>query len=319
MLKEKRKFLLALDGSDQSTAAVDYMAAMLPPRGTEIVLFNVLSQIPEALWDLMKNPDYEDWAVKMGNMEKENLRLLKNFMDQSRKKFVDAGFSEDAIDIRIQNRVVGLARDIVAETKKGYTALAIGRTGTGKHTGLLLGSIASKILGAMAKESICLVVGKPDPREILVAMDGSPGAMKAVDFVANLFGGTNALVSAKEVVLFHAMRHLAFPFMDTGDASPMKEIEEMLWSEDQEVMEQVFEDAKARLFKAGFQTAQVRTKIVKGVNSRAAALIGKVKTNVYGTLVVGRTGVSQVDEFNIGRVSNKVVHHAENMAVWIIA
>ena len=314
MLKEKRKFLLALDGSDQSTAAVDYMAAMLPSRGTEIVLFNVLSQIPEALWDLMKNPDYEDWAAKMGNMEKENLRLLNTFMDQSRKKFMDAGFSEDAIDTRIQNRVVGLARDIVAETKKGYTALAIGRTGTGKHTGLLLGSIASKILGAMAKESICLVVGKPDPREILVAMDGSPGAMKAVDFVANLFGGSN-----KEVVLFHAMRHLSFPFMDTGDASPMKEIEEMLWSEDQEVMEQVFEDAKARLFKAGFQTAQVRTKIVKGVNSRAASLIGKVKTNVYGTLVVGRTGVSQVDEFNIGRVSNKVVHHAENMAVWIIA
>ena len=48
MLKEKRKFLLALDGSDQSTAAVNYMAAMLPTRGTEIVLFNVLSQIPES-------------------------------------------------------------------------------------------------------------------------------------------------------------------------------------------------------------------------------------------------------------------------------
>ena len=71
----------------------------------------------------------------MGDMEKENLRLLKTFMDQSRKKFIDAGFSEDAIDIRIQNRVVGLARDIVAETKKGYTALAIGRTGTGNTPG----------------------------------------------------------------------------------------------------------------------------------------------------------------------------------------
>jgi nucleotide-binding universal stress UspA family protein len=262
----------------------------------------------------MKNPDYEDWAAKMGDMEKENLRMLKTFMDQSRKKFMSAGFSEDAIDIRIQNREVGLARDIVAETKKGYTALAIGRTGTGKHTGLLLGSIASKLLGALAKESICLVVGQPDPREILVAMDGSPGAMKAVDYVANLFGGSN-----KEIILFHAMRHLGFPFMNTGDASRMKKIEKMFWSEDQEVMEQVFEDAKARLFKAGFKAAQVRTKIIKGVTSRAVSLVGKVKKNVYGTLVVGRTGVSQVDEFNIGRVSNKVVHHAENMAVWIIA
>jgi nucleotide-binding universal stress UspA family protein len=81
----------------------------------------------------------------------------------------------------------------------------------------------------------------------------------------------------------------------------------------------VFEDAKARLLNAGFKAAQERTKIVKGVTSRAASLIEEAKTNVYGTLVVGRTGVSQVDEFNIGRVSNKVIHHAENMAVWIIA
>ncbi len=212
MLKEKRKFLLALDGSDQSTAAVKYMAAMLPTRSTEIVLFNVLSQIPEALWDLMKNPDYEDWAAKMGAMEKKNLSLLNTFMDQSRKKLIKAGFSEESIDIRIQNRVVGLARDIVSETKKGYTALAIGRTGTCQHTGLLLGSIASKILGALAKESICLVVGQPDPSGILLAMDGSPGAMKAVDYVAKLFGG-----SSKEVILFHAMRQLGFPFMNAGE------------------------------------------------------------------------------------------------------
>ena len=314
MFKEKRKFLLALDGSDQSTAAVNYMAAMLPSRGTEIVLFNVLSQIPEALWDLMKNPDYEDWAAKMGAMEMENLRRLKIFMDQSRKKLMDAGFSEDAIETRIQNRVVGLARDIVAETKKGYAALAIGRTGTGKHTGLLLGSIASKILGALAKESICLVVGQPDPREILVAMDGSPGAMHAVDYVAGLFGGSN-----KEVILFHAIRRLGFPFMNSGEANPMKKIEEMFWSEDQDAMEPVFEEAKARLLKAGFKAVQVRTQIVKGVSSRAASLIEEAKKNVYGTIVVGRTGVSQVDEFNIGRVSNKVIHHAENMAVWIIA
>ena len=314
MVNEKRKFLLALDGSDQSTAVVNYMAAMLPSRSTEIVLFNVLSQIPEVLWDLMKNPDYEDWAVKMGAMEKKNLGMLKTFMDQSKNKLKKAGISEEAIDIRIQNRVVGLARDIVAETKKGYTALAIGRTGTGKHTGLLLGSIASKILGALAKESICLVVGQPDPRQILVAMDGSPGAMLAVDYVAKVFGGSD-----KKVIFFHAMRRLGFPFMNSGDTGPMKNIEEMFWSEDQAVMEPVFEEAKARLVKAGFKAEQISTKIVKGVTSRAASLMEEAKKNVCGTIVVGRTGVSQVDEFNIGRVSNKVIHHAENMAVWIIA
>jgi nucleotide-binding universal stress UspA family protein len=37
-----------------------------------------------------------------------------------------------------------------------------------------------------------------------------------------------------------------------------------------------------------------------------------------GSIIVGRTGISQVEDFNIGRVANKVVHMAKNQAVWII-
>ena len=38
----------------------------------------------------------------------------------------------------------------------------------------------------------------------------------------------------------------------------------------------------------------------------------------YGTIVVGRRGLSKVYEFFMGRVSDKVLHLAKDMAVWIV-
>jgi hypothetical protein len=38
----------------------------------------------------------------------------------------------------------------------------------------------------------------------------------------------------------------------------------------------------------------------------------------YGCVVGGRRGLSEVLDFFMGRVSNKVVHMAEKQAVWVV-
>ena len=38
----------------------------------------------------------------------------------------------------------------------------------------------------------------------------------------------------------------------------------------------------------------------------------------YGTIVVGRRGLSTVEEFDMGRVSNKLVQAAKDRAVWVV-
>ena len=38
----------------------------------------------------------------------------------------------------------------------------------------------------------------------------------------------------------------------------------------------------------------------------------------YGTIVMGRRGLSKVHEFLMGRVTNKVLNRAEGFAVWIV-
>ena len=100
---------------------------------------------------------------------------------------------------------------------------------------------------------------------------------------------------------------------------PLEKVEQMVWEEARKMIEPVMENAKARLANAGFDESKITLKIVSGVDSRAGALIDAAKGSECGTIMVGRTGISQVEEFNIGRVSTKVVQKAENMAVWVIA
>ena len=63
----------------------------------------------------------------------------------------------------------------------------------------------------------------------------------------------------------------------------------------------------------------MKTKLITGVASRAGAIVEEAKKGSYGTIVVGRRGLSKVEEFFMGRVSNKVIHLAKEMAVWVIS
>ena len=52
-------------------------------------------------------------------------------------------------------------------------------------------------------------------------------------------------------------------------------------------------------------------KIITGVYSRAKAIVEEARLGNYGTIVVGRRGLSKVQEFFIGRGSNQVIQLAK--------
>jgi hypothetical protein len=78
-------------------------------------------------------------------------------------------------------------------------------------------------------------------------------------------------------------------------------------------IEDVFDQVKKRLKKSGFQSNQIKTKIITGVHSRAGAIVEEARLGNYGTIVVGRRGLSNVQEFSMGRVSNKIIQLAQKM------
>ena len=48
-------------------------------------------------------------------------------------------------------------------------------------------------------------------------------------------------------------------------------------------------------------------------------LIQFARQNDIGTLVMGRRGLSRVEDFLMGRVGHKIVNTVRNRAVWIVA
>lgn len=124
-----------------------------------------------------------------------------------------------------------------------------------------------------------------------------------IDYVGSMAEG-----SKWNITLFHVMRGF-------GDLLTEAQAE---FRQAERTMVDVLEQSIARLKKAGLKSDLITTKTVTKMPSRAMAIFEEAKKGGYGTIVLGRRGLSRVEEFFMGRVSNKVMQLAKEMAVWIV-
>jgi len=83
-------------------------------------------------------------------------------------------------------------------------------------------------------------------------------------------------------------------------------------------MMRLFNDVKGKLVLAGFDENRIEEKIITGVYSRAGAIVEAAEAGDYGAIVVGRKGLSRVQEFFMGQVSMKVIHEGKKFTVWMV-
>ena len=297
MVKDRRRILLAVDGSEQAFEAVRYVSRLLSPNRMEVVLFHVITKVPESFWDIEKAPTLRQKTVDTDAWKSQQKKNIQEFMEKARCLFLDQNVPEDAVGIKIRERKVGIARDIVHESQKHYDGVVVGRWGMSMLKDFLWGSIANKLIGRLINIPLCVVGGTSRIGKILMAIDASEGAMRAINYIGNMVDTMHW-----EVTLFHAIREF--------DAEQLERAEKS--------MEPVIETAFIRLEEAGFNRSQISIKTVNGVHSRAAAIITEALNGGYGTIVVGRRGLTDVEDFVMGRVSNKVIHMAREMAVWVV-
>jgi nucleotide-binding universal stress UspA family protein len=81
---------------------------------------------------------------------------------------------------------------------------------------------------------------------------------------------------------------------------------------------QSLNQARQRLVSAGFGESGVGIEIIKGAKSRAGAIVDAAERGNFDTIVVGRRGLSRVQQFFTGRVSTKVLQVGRKHHVWII-
>ncbi len=305
----QQKVLLAFDGSEHAFHAINYVGKLEPFHKMKIVLFNVFSSIPEAYLDLDKDPQFSRSGREVRAWEMQQRKEIQKAMENAMQKLIHSGFSPNRVSIKIHKRKEGIARDIIKEAQNGYNAVIIGRRGTGTYKEIIVGSVAKKIVEKVAFMPVLMIGEIPPDNKFLVTVDNSENAMRAVDYVAQILGGFDVNIN-----LFHAIRgdlsshsgfaHLFFPKESLEDA----EVGAIA----------IFDKAKCRLEEAGCTSDQINTKLVSGVPSRAEAIVKEAREGDYGTIVLGRRGLSKVQEFLLGRVSNKVINIIRRRAVWIV-
>ena len=295
--KIKKRMLLALDGSDNSLEVVRYVAKIPALREMSTVLFNVRSAIPEGYWDLEKN-GLASWRIGEARIwEEEHDRVIQGCIQKAEKILEVAGFSRDAVVIKIHNRKQGFARDIAKEAERGYAGVLVGRKGKSNLKDLVLGGISSKLIEIVDSIPIIVVGEDPSAGSVLIALDGSKNADRGVAYVGQVLGKSDFAVR-----FVHVIR---------GDNPEYV-------TESETMINRVFEECKTTLSAYGFHPDRISTKVITGVASRAAAIAEEARRGAYGTIVVGRRGLSRVRDFFMGRVCNKLIHLAKHHAVWVV-
>ncbi len=156
--------------------------------------------------------------------------------------------------------------------------------------------------------------------KILIALDSSDGAWRAVEYVAKTFGKTPGV----QVSLLHVLSGLPPAFWDDGHVLQDKERESRqrlvaVWQQDQEKKwGELVNQAHQQLTQAGVAKEAVTNKFKPKYYDVADDIIDEAQTGGYDTVVMGRRGLGTAKALLLGSVTRKVVDGAKGCAVTIV-
>ncbi len=146
-------------------------------------------------------------------------------------------------------------------------------------------------------------------QKILVAVDDTPTSEKAVKYIGDIAGNLKDL----NVCLLHI-----YPEPPPGYYASGKSLPEYQAAREREAAD-IFAGALAILQKYGIRKQAISSECRMADHATISQTIINVQeAGKYGTIVVGKRGVSKAEEFLFGSISNALVHHSRDVAVWVI-
>ena len=146
-------------------------------------------------------------------------------------------------------------------------------------------------------------------KNILIAVDESENARRAVLYVAQLLEGAEGF----SVTILHVINEPEEDYFPTTD-------EKEKWlSQYKKKVDKMLEDYREILIQKGFDESVVSVRsTMRDCPSMAQCILKEKDETEYSTVVVGRQGLSRSEEFLFGSVSSKIVNYARNCTVWVV-
>jgi nucleotide-binding universal stress UspA family protein len=146
-------------------------------------------------------------------------------------------------------------------------------------------------------------------RNILIAVDESENAQRAITYVGKLLGG----IKGFKVTVLHVIR-------EPDEDYFQQETDKNRWyNEYRKQVGQMLDTYRNILIDAGFNPEHVSThSTTLHCHSMAECILAERDNAEYSTIVVGRKGLTHKEEFLFGSVSGKIVRTARNCTVWVV-
>ncbi len=303
------KLVVAVDNSQNSLQALDYIAMMLSSNMNLVVeLLYIVPGLP---------PLFDDPVVRRESkkqieaLEKRNKELAETVLTEARERLVSKGFPKNNIKTHSQAKTKGPARDICQYAgTNNARAIVVGARGRSRLEKFFTGSVSSHIIENCKAIPIVQVNSAVETKKVLMAVDASDNAMCAIDTAAEMLAGSDA-----EITLIHTKQDLC-SYLPDEVVSAAPEMEEVWQTKLEEQIAPFMKSAREKLVQAGVSDKQITSKILAGTRNPADDILTYARKNGFGSIVMGRHGSSDNREFALGGVAGKVLQASANMAIW---
>ena len=185
-------------------------------------------------------------------------------MNHCKELLLAADFHPKLIDVKIHNRKIGIARDIIAEAKKDYRALVLRRRGMGKIQGLIMGSVAFKLINGVNNIPLMFAAKRPFNNRVLIAIDGSESATRAVKFAGNLLKDDHCHIKIVSILRNEILLKKIL--------QKTPEVEES-FNHEEKMISDIIEKSRNQLMGIGIAPEAIEVEIIKDTDSRAFAIV----------------------------------------------
>jgi nucleotide-binding universal stress UspA family protein len=308
----EKKIAIAVDGSLHALHAVQYAARMSAVISElKVVLIHIQPTVSDYL--LEEAQKSAKAAAELKKLIRKNQSAASALLEKSRDQMIQAGMREDRIELKTQPRHISVADDLLAWSQAAaYDAIMVGRRGISYLQELVMGSVTDNLVNHSNLTPIWMVDGDISSDKILLAVDGSSRALRAVDHLSFILSG----MEKSRIQMIHVQPRLQdYCEIDTREElSP--DAEAAIIDSDQRCLDAFYAQALSVFKRNGFAENRLDLTIVTNKLIAGRAILDEAKKGNYGTIVIGKRGTSKSMFF--GSVSRYIIHKAEKLAVWIV-
>ncbi len=308
----KKKILIAVDDSIHSKQSLQYITKMFSGSNEVIfTLFHGQPMISQYLLDEFRTDPKADATLK--KVTKKNEETSLSLLENQKERVIRRGVPNECIGVVTQQRMLGLAKDILEYARKGaYDAIVVGRRGLSRVQRTFMGSTSSNLLERSEVIPVWMVDGDVKSQRILVAVDGSESSYRAVDHVIYMFSENPEI----KFSLYHVSQDAEV--VDTASfGNDDLDLKGIVTEGSKRIIGKFFADAEQKFKDAGIAANRVETIWAKQKGKMGRMILEEADKGDYGTVIVGRRGVNRAYFF--GSVSRYVTERITDRALWLVA